>query len=245
MVEHYPIIVAANRDERYNRPSAAPTFWHTEPQILAGRDLVAGGTWLGINECGLLVGVLNRPSVGETDSSKDTRSRGLLCRDLLKLKTADAAVEFVKTEKAEYQPFTLVFADSKTAWIAYNRLHEIKTVKLSEGLHVYSSGTEFATRSQKVDHGYSMFSRVVEETQSNGHDESAWVSSLRSVLGDHTSANGSGEPRGAICVHGDISGTVSSTIVLYSQSELGFYAFNCPGPPCQIAFGNALRLNVR
>jgi len=128
MDEHCPIIVAANRDERYNRPSAAPTFWHTEPQILAGRDLVAGGTWLGVNEFGLLVGVLNRPSVGEAEPLKPARSRGLLCRDLLKLKTAVAAAEFVKTEKAEYQPFTLVFADSKTAWIAYNLLREIKTV---------------------------------------------------------------------------------------------------------------------
>jgi uncharacterized protein with NRDE domain len=188
---------------------------------------------------------LNRTSVGETHLLKRVRSRGLLCRDLLKLKTAAAAAEFVQAEKAEYQPFTLVCADSKTAWIAYNLLHEFKTAKLSEGLHVYSSGSDFAVRSQKVDHAYSRFTQVVETSQSNRHDQSAWISSLRSVLGDHTSANGSSEPKGAICVHGEISGTVSSTIVFYSQSEPRFYTFNCPGPPCRKAFGKALRLNVR
>jgi uncharacterized protein with NRDE domain len=188
---------------------------------------------------------LNRPSAGEADPSKPPRSRGLLCRDLLKLKTAAAAAEFVKNEKAEYQPFTVVFADSETAWIAYNLIHEIKTVKLGKGLHVYSSGDESAARSQKVDHAYSRFSQVVEESQSNGHDQLAWITALGSVLGDHTSANGSGKPKGAICVHGDISGTVSSTIVFYSQSDRCFYAFNCPGPPCQTPFGQALALHVR
>ena len=245
MVEHYPIIVAANRDEHYNRPSAPPALWHTKPQILAGRDLVAGGTWLGVNEHGLLVGVLNRPSVGDADLLRTRRSRGLLCRDLLELKTADAAAELVITDKLKYQPFTLVFADSKTAWIAYNLLDDIKTVKLGEGLHVYSSGTEFAARSQKVDHAYSKFTQVIENTPLSTRDPGAWVSSLRVVLGDHASINGSSEPKGAICVHGPTSGTVSSTIIFYSQAEPHFDSFNCLGPPCQLAFGKALALNVQ
>jgi hypothetical protein len=65
------------------------------------------------------------------------------------------------------------------------------------------------------------------------------------VLGDHTSGNGSSDPRDAICVHGDISGTVSSSIIFYSQSEHRFYTFTSPGPPCQTVFGEAVALNVR
>jgi uncharacterized protein with NRDE domain len=56
----YSVVVAANRDEHYERPSAPPSIIGGSPTIVAGRDLRAGGTWLGINEYGLLVGILNR-----------------------------------------------------------------------------------------------------------------------------------------------------------------------------------------
>ena len=245
MVEHCPIIVAANRDEHYDRPSTPPALWDTDPRILAGRDLRAGGTWLGVNEYGLLVGILNRRSGREPDPLIPTRSRGLLCRDLLNHESAAAAAEFVRMEKDPYQPFTLLFADPGTAWIAYNLLGEIKTLRLNAGLHVYSNGSEFDVRSQKVDRAYARFAQVVEGLPPNGDDKSAWVSSLRSVLGDHTSGNGSSDPRDAICVHGEISGTVSSSIIFYSQSEHRFYTFTSPGPPCQTVFGEAVALNVR
>ena len=83
MVDRYPVIIAANRDEHYDRPSAPPALWSTRPKILAGKDLLAGGTWLGVNEHGLLVGILNRRSNSEPDPLTQTRSRGLLCLDLL------------------------------------------------------------------------------------------------------------------------------------------------------------------
>ena len=46
----YPLLVAANRDEYYHRPTAAAHFWEDRPELLAGRDLLAGGTWMGITE---------------------------------------------------------------------------------------------------------------------------------------------------------------------------------------------------
>src|SRR4029453_2648887 len=55
--------------------------------------------------------------------------------------------------------------------------------------------------------------------------------SLHKVLGDHTLGNGSNDPRDAICVHGDVAGTVSSTIIFLAQPDHRFYAFNCPRPP--------------
>jgi hypothetical protein len=45
----YPLVVAANRDEFFSRPTAAAAFWPEAPQVLAGRDLEAGGTWLGVS----------------------------------------------------------------------------------------------------------------------------------------------------------------------------------------------------
>jgi uncharacterized protein with NRDE domain len=245
MVDRYPVLVAANRDEHYDRPSAPPGLWSTEPNILAGKDLLAGGTWLGVNEHGLLVGILNRRSNSEPDPLTQTRSRGLLCLDLLSLESAADAHAFINRHEETYQPFTVVFVDPSEAWLAYNVARQIKTHKLDEGLHVYSSAAEFAVRSEKVDRAHVQFAQVFEGLRSNCSDKSVWVRSLRTVLGDHTLGNGSNDPRDAICVHGDVAGTVSSTIIFHDQPEHRLYTFNCPGTPCRGAFGEALVLNVR
>jgi uncharacterized protein with NRDE domain len=245
MFKEYPLIVAANRDERYDRPSAAPAIWPTKPGILAGKDLLAGGTWLGINEHGFLVGILNRRLDSEPKASFSTRSRGLLCLDLLGLECAAKARNWVDRREETYQPFTVLFADPREAWVAYNQGREVKTRKLNQGLHVLSNVAEFEVKSEKVDRAYLQFARLVEEIRPDARDEAVWVRSLHAVLGDHTVGNGSADPREAICVHGDISGTVSATIIIYSQAAGRCYAFNCPGPPCQSAFGQAFALAIR
>jgi uncharacterized protein with NRDE domain len=247
MIKDFPVLVAANRDEHYDRPSAGPHPWSTKPRVLAGKDLSAGGTWLGVNEHGLLIGILNRRSNGEPDPllKSHARSRGLLCLDILSFKSAAAACAFINRHEEVYQPFTVVFADPSEAWIAHNSRKKIETLKLDEGLHVYSSAADSAVRSEKVDRAHVRFAGIVEGSPSNCSDKGAWVRALHTVLGDHTLGNGSTDPREAICVHGDVAGTVSSTIVFYSQPEQRFYTFNCPGPPCRESFGEALRLNVR
>src|SRR5215475_2661459 len=244
MVDRYPLIIAANRDEHFDRPTAPPSLWPTEPKILAGKDLLAGGTWLGVNKHGLLVGILNRRSSGGLEPLNQTRSRGLLCLDLLSLKSAADAHGFVDRHQGLYQPFTVVFVDPSEAWIAYNVGQQIKAHKLDQGLHVYSSAAEFAVRSEKVDRAHVQFARALEEARSNCSDKAAWVRSLRRVLSDHTLGNGSNDARDAICVHGEVAGTVSSTIIFLDQPEQRFYSFNSPGPPCQASFSEALLLNI-
>src|SRR5262245_51954494 len=244
MVDRYPVIIAANRDEHFDRPTAPPALWSTEPKILAGKDLLAGGTWLGVNEHGLLVGILNRRSNGRPDTLNETRSRGLLCLDLLSLKSAADAHVFMDRHQEPYQPFTVVFVDSSEARIAYNVGQHVTAHKLDEGLHVYSSASEFAVRSEKINRAHVQFARVLEEARSNCSDKAAWVRSLRRVLGDHTQGNGSNDARDAICVHGDLAGTVSSTIIFLDQLEQRFHTFNCPGPPCQASFAEALLLDI-
>ena len=89
------------------------------PRIVAGRDLRVGGTWLGVNEHGLLVGILNRRQNenGDNDSPTPTpRSRGLLCMDLLQLRNRRRGrSSFIAAHEALYNPFTLIFADRKSA----------------------------------------------------------------------------------------------------------------------------------
>jgi uncharacterized protein with NRDE domain len=61
-VEGYPLVVAANRDERHDRPAAPLHWWPDEPDIAAGRDLRAGGTWFGVTASGRFASVLNDPT---------------------------------------------------------------------------------------------------------------------------------------------------------------------------------------
>ena len=206
---------------------------------------MAGGTWLGVNECGLVAGVLNRRASNGLDPLSPTRSRGLLCTDLLKLRSAAAARAFISRHQETYQPFTVVVADPREAWIAYNLPSKIETHGLEQGLHVYSSASEISARSEKADRAHSQFAHVLEELGANCRDKPAWVWSLRTVLGDHKLGNGAADPREAICVHGEVSGTVSSTVIFFDQPGHQFCTFTCSGTPCRTEFGEAFVLKVR
>ncbi len=78
---HYPLIVAANRDEFRQRPTERAHFWPDAPEILAGRDLRAGGTWLGITRKGRFAAITNYRDMRRTQP--DGPSRGALVRDAL------------------------------------------------------------------------------------------------------------------------------------------------------------------
>src|SRR5436309_2808690 len=90
VVDGCPVIVAANREEFFDRQGSPPEHWDACPAIVAGRDPRAGGTWLGVNQHDVLCAITNRPK-GPVPS--DLRSRGLLCRELLTCHTARAAHE--------------------------------------------------------------------------------------------------------------------------------------------------------
>ena len=87
-----PLVVAANRDEKLERAALTATVLHSSaPRVLGGRDLLAGGTWLAVNEHGVVAGLTNRPSAAGRDPTK--RSRGELPLALATHPTAAAAVE--------------------------------------------------------------------------------------------------------------------------------------------------------
>src|SRR5207249_505079 len=83
-----PVIVGANREEFYARGGEAPRLMGQSCRVLAGRDPRAGGTWLGVNEHGVVVAVTNRPT---SHVPAAPRSRGLLTRDLLEYGSAAGA----------------------------------------------------------------------------------------------------------------------------------------------------------
>src|SRR5439155_10133615 len=88
-VPEAPILVAANREEAFDRTALVPAIQPGKPRVLSGVDTKAGGTWLGVNQNGLFVGAANRPKFFGPSTPK---SRGLLCRDLLRANSARHAV---------------------------------------------------------------------------------------------------------------------------------------------------------
>lgn len=79
--ERYPLIIAANRDEFYARPSAPASFWPDRPRVIGGRDLQGGGTWFGMTKGGRIAAVTNFRNPASL--KPDGPSRGLLVRDFL------------------------------------------------------------------------------------------------------------------------------------------------------------------
>ena len=83
-----PIAVAANRDERLDRPAKPPAVYATDPLVIAPQDAQDGGTWIGVNEAGLFTGITNRWLDSDLPSE---RSRGNLVADVLSCSSAAEA----------------------------------------------------------------------------------------------------------------------------------------------------------
>ena len=245
MFKDYPLIVAANRDEHYDRPSAPPALLNTQPAIIAGRDLRANGTWLGVNEYGLIAGVLNRRFDGRQLSASEARSRGLLCMDVLNFDSSRASNEFIQGHRFRYNPFSLLFADGHEAYVSYNDEQKIITEKLETGLHVFSSAAEFEMHSTKADRAYALFAKLSTQVRPTNGKTLESIAALQTVLSDHSLVADSNDPGDAICVHRESSGTVSSSVIYFSEAESRFYTFFCAGAPCRNSFGDALKLDVR
>lgn len=112
----WPVLLAANRDEKLDRPWAPPaSHWQEQPGVVGGLDILAGGTWLAVNEAGVAAAVLNR--LGSLGPAPGKRSRGELPLMALRHETAEAAVTALSGEHAsEWRSFNLVIADRTGAW---------------------------------------------------------------------------------------------------------------------------------
>ncbi len=116
----WPLLLAANRDEMRDRPWQPPArHWPDRPQIIAGKDDRAGGAWLGLNDNGVVAGVLNRANSLGPQSGK--RSRGEIVLEALDQPTASAgATRAALLDPAKFRSFNLVVADRKDAyWLRF------------------------------------------------------------------------------------------------------------------------------
>jgi uncharacterized protein with NRDE domain len=113
----FALVVAANRDEFHARPAAPAAFWDDHREILAGRDLEARGTWMGVSRAGRFAAVTNYRGAREP---RAIESRGALVSRFLDNGTAPA--EYIKNIKADlYSGFNLLVADGEELWWMSNR----------------------------------------------------------------------------------------------------------------------------
>jgi uncharacterized protein with NRDE domain len=131
-----PLVLAANRDEFYERPTA-PLAWWEGGRILAGRDLRAGGTWLGVTPEGRLAAITNYRNPAQ--SQPDRASRGLLPVAFLEGNLgARAFLEQLATQASHYNPFNLLLFDGMDL-LGYESRHAA-VVPFTAGIHAVSNG---------------------------------------------------------------------------------------------------------
>ena len=133
----YPLVVAANRDEFFARAAAPAAFWEDAAQVLAGRDLEAGGTWLGISRQARFAALTNYREGGPQRA--DARSRGALVADFLTGSASPAAyLAQVTRRAAEYNGFNLFVGDGESLGYYSNRGND-RIRWLSRGIYGLSN----------------------------------------------------------------------------------------------------------
>jgi hypothetical protein len=135
----WPLLIAANRDERLDRPADPPGhWWPDQPEVAGGRDRTAGGTWLAVRGDGAVAAVLNRAdSLG---SATGFRSRGEL--PLLALRHPDAAAgaRAIAALGEVYRPYNLIVADRGAAWLVRSgEGGRPAAARLADGLHMVTA----------------------------------------------------------------------------------------------------------
>lgn len=135
---NYKLILAANRDEFYGRPTEKAHFWPDEPYILAGRDLVQKGTWLGITENGRFAALTNVRDLSL--EGKDKKSRGEIVRGFLS--STESPVDYlagISKKKDEYAGFNVIVGDTERLY-HYNNV-ENKIAEVTPGTHSLSNAS--------------------------------------------------------------------------------------------------------
>jgi uncharacterized protein with NRDE domain len=176
---HFPLVVAANRDENYSRPAAPAAFWEDHPEVYAGRDLEKGGTWMGIHRNGRFAAITNyREGV---PAAAAPRSRGELVSHFL---TGDeSAADYfrrVSADDTEYNPYSMIAGDLSALHFHSNRGNGMQPV--APGVHGLSNHL-LDTAWPKVTKG----TAAVEATLALD-DPDAISAAMFAVLADHTPA---------------------------------------------------------
>ncbi|MCY3884527.1 MAG: NRDE family protein [Gammaproteobacteria bacterium] len=213
--KNYPLIVAANRDEFFDRPTVKAQYWSDYQNVFAGRDEEQGGTWLGVTQNGRFAAVTNWTE--RTESSVKFRSRGHVVRDFLTSNIGSD--EFTNDLDGHlYRGFNLVLFDGCDLIYWSNRSDEKKV--LESGFYGVTN-TSLDNDWTKTRVGVSMIAQVT-----NRHDVDSLIHMLRrhSSIGNSRPVNQElAESHQSPCfVFGETYGTRASTAVVFDDKRIYF-----------------------
>jgi uncharacterized protein with NRDE domain len=199
-VDRAPLLVAANREEFFDRPFLPPYVQGDRTRFLAGVDVRAGGTWLGMNERGMMAAVTNRPKIALPDQP---RSRGLLCRELLEQPSVASAREFIQQEltTGAYAGANFVVADARDG-ILVEAGDELSISWLVPGLHLVTNGPANSPLDPRQLLAREMFAAA------SPRDVPSFLTTARRVCSQGPDASGR-----SIVLRRPERGTVSSTVL--------------------------------
>jgi len=216
--QDWPVILAANRDEMIDRPWQAPArHWPDRPEVVAGLDELAGGSWLGINDFGVAAGVLNRH--GSLGPAPGQRSRGELVLEALDHADARAAAAALAAiEPKAYRTFNLIVADNREAfWLRHadpSGTLPATVAALPPGLSMIASGDLDDPESPRIRRYRPLFATAPAPDPGRG-DWSGW----ERLLLDETETGENGEPGAMRFVTARGFGTVSSALIALPAVE--------------------------
>lgn len=218
----YPTIIAANREERYDRPTDPPGW---KGGIFAGRDRSAGGTWQGVNRAGMHVALTNRRG---TLGDPERRSRGLLCTDALRYTSARAACDWLLDHllHEHYNPCNVLLSDGVEAFCVHYDGRSAHPKILAPGLHLLGD--------TEVDDPQHL--RIRRARQALYGPLAPW-SSLQQALADLMAEHSDADD--GLCLHGTRGGTRSSALIALGARTLNDARFHyADGPPCTTPYAD-------
>jgi len=232
-----PIVVAANRDELYSRPTRGPEL--LRDGIAGGLDVLSGGTWLAVRRDGQFAAVTNQVALATPPPG--LRSRGLAVVELAA--AADPSAYVAAIDPTRYASMNLAWRDGAGVAIAYARREEatIEIERLGRGIHVLCNdrlGAGWFPRGERL------AAALAALPVADGF--AACVPAITRALGDHTRVPLADVPPShlspalareltAACIHSETYGTRSSTILAVGDGVLAY--LHADGPPCTTPFG--------
>ena len=216
--EHrWPLVIGANRDEMIGRAALPPArHWPDRPEVVAGKDLLAGGSWLGVNDWGVAAAVLNRH--GSLGPAEGQRSRGELVLEALDHPDAVAAAEALShLDPAAYRTFNLIVADNRDAfWLRHADGKNVDAWPIDEGLSLIDSGELNRPNNRRVALAAPRF-RAAAPPDPDREDWAAW----QALLSDDESPPGEAPESALRFRTGHGYGTVSSALIALPQPNAG------------------------
>tara|TARA_B100000989_G_scaffold113324_1_gene83257 strand:- start:3384 stop:4127 length:744 start_codon:yes stop_codon:yes gene_type:complete len=224
----WPLIIGGNRDEMKTRQSKPPgRHWPDRPEIIAGIDETAGGSWLGVNEFGVVAAILNRSN--SLGPKQGKRSRGELVLEALDHADAsDAAKAITSINEKAYRSFNMILADNRDAfWLKHTETNNIALHSIPEGISMITADDLNDIKSPRI---AKYLKRIRKASIPNPgiNDWDAWQKVLADQ-GEHIDGN----PLTSINIKTDYGfGTVSSSLLAVPNSNEREIQWKfCPGTP--------------